>query len=123
MVPDPDGCVYTFTFVDQLQTRPQLWLKMCHTSPFQIHTQVRHEEWSSWLDYKIGELIDVLAGKASGRGVEEGEQWKCRYCAFRPSAQQGPVTCGGGGGYVQGVEEADDDAGLTCTWPIAAAGT
>ena len=80
--------------------------------------QVRHEEWSSWLDYKIGELIDVLAGRASGHGVEEGEQWKCRYCAFRPSAQ-GPDEAASGRGE-GGDWGAGDDVGVACTWPIAA---
>ena len=83
---------------------------------------MRHEEWSAWLDYKIGELIDVLAGRASGRGVEEGEQWKCRYCAFRPSAQGPDEAAPGRGvdGDMQGLWGAGDDVGFACTWPIAA---
>lgn len=48
--------------------------------------EVRHAEWSAWLDYTFERVMAVLAGRQEPTGVEREENWKCRFCKFRAPA-------------------------------------
>ena len=48
--------------------------------------EVRHAEWSAWLDYTFERVMAVLAGHQEPTGVEREENWKCRFCKFRAPA-------------------------------------
>ncbi|GAX77253.1 hypothetical protein CEUSTIGMA_g4699.t1 [Chlamydomonas eustigma] len=69
-------------------------------------TEVRYEEWSDWLDYTMGQVLEVLGGRAEGRGVEAGEEWKCNFCDFRAKEQNKD----------QGVLRENNSKAIMCTW-------